>query len=79
MYKVMEHATLWVQQHYKIKNFSMGLGFSSFSKAKKNTLKSLKNDGLVHTKYNIAFIIILYFLSTLTNLNQTISVNVSTS
>jgi hypothetical protein len=75
----MERATLWAQQHYKIKNFSMGDIILWFPKSKRDTPESSKNGGLVHTKYNIAFIIILYFLLTLTSLNQTILVNVSTS
>jgi hypothetical protein len=42
-------------------------------------LKSSKNSGLIHIKYNIIFPIILYYSSTLTNLNQILFWGTSTS
>jgi hypothetical protein len=55
-------------QNKKIKLW--GTQFFGFQRVEKNTLESSKNNGLAHIKYNIVFQIIMYYLSTLTSLNQ---------
>jgi hypothetical protein len=64
------NTTLWAQQNHKIKIFSMGDTVFGFQRVKRNTLKSFKIGGLVRLKYNIVSPTILYYLSTLTSLNQ---------
>jgi hypothetical protein len=45
--------------------------FYGFPREKKHILANSKKDGLVHSRYNIFYPIILFFLFLLTILNQT--------
>jgi hypothetical protein len=63
-------------QHYgfnkttKLRFSIWGTQFLGFQRAKRNTLESSKNGGLVHIKYNIVSLTILYYSSTSTNSNE---------
>jgi hypothetical protein len=52
------------------KNSNLEIMFCGFPKEKRHTWASLRKDGLVHSRYNIAYPIILFFLFLLTILNQ---------
>jgi len=58
MHKAMEHNVLGSTKP-QTKTFSMGDTIFGFQKAKRNTLKDSKNNGLVHEKYSIVSPIIL--------------------
>jgi hypothetical protein len=53
------------------RNSNLEIMFYGFPREKKHTWASSRKDGLVHSGYNIAYLIILIFLFLLTILNQT--------
>jgi hypothetical protein len=53
------------------KNSNLDIMFYGFPKEKKHIWANSRKDGLVHLRYNIAYLIIILFLSLLTILNQT--------
>jgi len=53
------------------KSSNLKIMFYGFPKEKKHIWANSKKDGLVHSRYNIAYPIISFFLFMLTILNQT--------
>jgi hypothetical protein len=62
---------LWSQQKNTKKKFQFGVMSYGFPKDKKHIWANSRKYGLVHSGYNIAYPIILFFLFLLTILNQT--------